>query len=229
MLYALGQPAAFAGLVAAFVVGVALRAVVQRSFVSRVPAGWSLVAVDRGRLWLPTVRDVDPFGAVAALLGGTGWGRQIVDAEAARPGIGRRWLLVLLAGPGTVLALGVATLVGYRYAFPGSHLMSVTYPSDVLRGVPGPGSEQLLASFGVGLVCFALLAFVPLPPLDGWRLLGVAVSFRGSSAQQVRLWLEERNLGMVALFLLLWLPLGGVPLGHLFLNVLVTPLLRLVA
>lgn len=227
MLYALGQPAAFAGLLVAFGVGIAVRAVVQRLLVRRVP-GQSLVPAG-GRAWLPTVRDIDPFGAVAALLGGTGWGRQLVGSAAMRSGAARLWTPVLLGGPLAVLVIGVAALVGYRYAFPGSYLLTAMYPSDALRGIRGAALEQLLASAGVGLVCFALLALVPLPPLDGWGLLELAVPFRSAAAQTMRVWLEERNLGVIVLFLLLWLPVGGVPLGHLIFDLLATPLLRLLA
>ena len=54
----------------------------------------------------------------------------------------------------------------------------------------------------------AALALVPLPPLPGWRLLELRVHRVGGLAARPRV-LVEKNLGVLALLVLLILPLGG--------------------
>jgi len=82
MLWALAQPAAMAGLVAAFAIGVGLRAAVAR--IVRFPRDGVSARFD-------------PLGVVAACFCGTGWGR-----PSAAPRTRREWLAVA-AGPGAVL------------------------------------------------------------------------------------------------------------------------------
>src|SRR5439155_7820299 len=154
MLWALGQPAAAVGLAGAFLLGLLVRAV----------ARWCCVRPLLGFVARPRVRDeVDPVGAVAVLLGGTGWGR---SAPLPVGSAGRR-ALVLLAGPVAVLLLGEAALGGFLMVFPGDRLsLALNHPSDVLRGVVAPSFlAQALLSLAVGLVCFGLVALVPVPPL----------------------------------------------------------------
>ncbi len=70
MLFALGRPVVFAGLLLAFLLAVVLRAFAVR-FTAR-----GLGLVDRRESVAPRLReDVDPFGAVAVAVGGAGWAR----------------------------------------------------------------------------------------------------------------------------------------------------------
>jgi hypothetical protein len=228
VIYALGQPLAALGLVVAFLVGLAVRAAVQGLLARRLTG-----TTTPGPLLQPR-RDVDPFGAVGAVLGGTGWGRAApVPPLPVGRSIGRRpvlsRVLVYLAGPVVPVVLGEAVLAGYQAAFPGGLGLSVYQPSDVLRGAPGPPLPQLLLSFGVGLLCFGLFAIIPLPPCDGWGLLWLAWRRPGDGARKVRFWLEERNIGVVAL-LILTFPLGlSGPLLHPLLDLVGTPFLRVLA
>ncbi|MGH3741529.1 MAG: hypothetical protein ACRDT1_09370 [Micromonosporaceae bacterium] len=225
MLYAIVQPIAFLGLLAAFLLGLAVRAAVQ------IPLAQRLLRYRVGSL-LPTPRrDVDPFGAVAAALGGTGWGKEAPTPETSwrRSQAGRR-AVVFAAGPTAVILLGCALLAGYRYAFPYGLLLAGRYPSDVLHGISGPAAEQLLVSVGVGLICFGVVAFVPLPPLDGWGLLWLAIKNPSEGAQKVRYWLAERNIGVLLLLVFLIFPLTpSGPLLLMVLDLVATPLMRLVS
>ncbi|GLZ79308.1 hypothetical protein Afil01_41150 [Actinorhabdospora filicis] len=160
-------------------------------------------------------RDVDPLGLLGAVFGGTGWG-------AAAPGT-RRPMWTAIAGPAGVLIAGAAVVAGFGALFPASLTGEVYRPSDVLRGVPGPAAEQLVYTTGVGLMCFAVVALMPLPPCDGWTLLkrflpGVV------SAEPL---LAGRRVGSVLLLVLMAVPIGGVPPLHRVLDVVVTPLARL--
>ncbi|HEY3503030.1 MAG TPA: hypothetical protein VGN37_09665 [Actinocatenispora sp.] len=226
MLFALVQPFSLLGLVAAFLLGVVIRAGGQQLL-----ARW-LTDSTRGQVhgvrgllrWL-----LDPFGCVAAVLGGTGWGHAAPVPPmvfATRAAVLRR-LAVYLAGPVLPILAGEAVLGVYSLVFPSSLGLSLYRPSDVLHGIPGVPGEQVLLSLGVGLLSFGVFAIVPLPPCDGWGLLWLAWRRPGERARRVRYWLEERNLG-VAILLLLMLPLGITgAIGYVLLDALGTPLVRL--
>ncbi|MEV0647451.1 hypothetical protein AB0I28_19490 [Phytomonospora sp. NPDC050363] len=210
MIYALGQPAALAGLVAALALGLGIRHV----------AG-ALVAHGLGRATAVTVlphwrRDIDPIGLLAAVFGGTGWG--------AAPPVGglprKRAVWTALTGPAATLTAGVAVLAVYGWVYPASITGAVYRPSDVLRGVPGPAPEQLLFTAGVGLLCFAVVALVPLPPTDGWTLLW---GERGGTVGEV---LSNRRVGALILLTALVLPIGGVPPLHRVLDLVLTPVVE---
>ncbi|MGH3734737.1 MAG: hypothetical protein ACRDT6_03800 [Micromonosporaceae bacterium] len=222
MLRALIQPAAFAGLLLAFLIGLSVRAAVGVWLAQR------LLQHRVGSVLPHPRRDIDPFGAIAAALAGTGWGRR-----AQLPEVG--WLverrsrraLVLIAGPLATAALGFVVLVGYHLLLADNGFLAIRGPSDVLTGAPGPVAEQLWGSLGTGLLCFGVLALLPLPPLDGWWLVWLLARNTGATAQRWRHWLEERNLGALALVVLLVIPLGNrAPLLLGVLDWLVTPLMR---
>lgn len=215
MLFALAQPASLAGLVAAFVVALLIRAVVVgllRRRVERAPV-------------LHVRRDVDVFGVVAAALGGTGWGRGQADVGAGPPP-----LAALLAGPAAVLTASQAAFALYRAASGSPTLLAAYGTADVLRGVPGGlggVASQVLLSFAVGLLAFGVLALVPLPPLDGWGLLRRAVRRPGTGFAKARYWLEDQNVGIVLLLVGMIVPLGrGTPLLLAVLDAVTTPVLR---
>jgi hypothetical protein len=181
VLWALAQPAAVAGLVAAFVLGLGLR--------------WAAQRATARLLGVPDAAGgpIEPLGVVAALLGGTGWGGLA----------GRQPKRVVLAGPLAVIGASQVALAAYTALFPELGLpLRLNRPSDVLHGAIAPNpAAQFLMSVAVGLLCFGLLALVPLPPLDGYRLL---LAVPGPMA------VAER-LGVIVLLVLLVVPVAGEP------------------
>jgi len=221
VLYALCTPLSFVVLVLSFVVVVTLH-------------GWvSALVADRtgdrrprmeGRLRPDPRRHVDPFGAVAAALGGCGWPKAVeLPVRRARGAA----VAVALSGPVLDIVLGLAALVGFR-AVEG---LSLGDGGTALlqQGAPGldPAGTVLLL-FGVVALAVGLLSLVPLPPLDGGRLL-FALAPRTSGWQRAEHLLVEQNAGTVALLVLVLLPIGaaGALLPSL-LDLVVTPLARLV-
>jgi hypothetical protein len=223
VLWALGQPVAAVGLVFAFLIGIGLRVVAVRL------TAMGLRLVSRRTAVLPQPRaDVDPFGAVGAVLGGTGWGRS-VDLDELPPHAARgRRAAVFAAGPLAALIAGQLALAGYRIGYPdGAAALLLNYPSDVLRGAVAPtAGAQLVLSVGVGLLCFALLALLPLPPLDGFGLLWLSLRDPGPAARRARFWLADNNVGVVVLLVLLIFPFGG-PFAYAFFDLLGAPLMRM--
>jgi Zn-dependent protease len=206
VLYALGHPFAFAALVVSFLLGLLLRALAVRL------TARSLGLADRHESITPRLReDVDPFGAVAAAIGGMGWGKAIPVDEVARWRGRGRAAAVFAAGPLTCMVVAqlflAAVVVIYQdgvfaYAYP-SDILLAGYASTVTVG------EQVLLSFGVGLLTFGLLALIPIPPLDGFGVLYNALRRPGAGMQWMRLWFEEKNIGVVILLALSLFPFGA--------------------
>jgi Zn-dependent protease len=203
VLFALGEPVAFAALVVAFLLGLLLRAVAIRL------TARSLGIAGRGESVTPRLReDIDPFGAVAGALGGMGWGKMIsVDEVPRHRGRGRA-AAVFAAGPLACIAAAEILLGAYVLLFP-ENLLAYLSPADVYYGVNLPAGELALLSFAVGLLFFGLLALIPIPPLDGFGILYSALRRPGAGMQWMRLWFEDKNIGVLILLVLCLFPFGA--------------------
>src|SRR5688572_18197530 len=184
-----------AGLVAAFVIGVGLRASMRWLIAGRPVPG------DRARL--------DPLGVAAACLSGTGWGRPAPAPVSRR----ERW--AVFAGPAAVLAASQLAFAAYRSAYPGLSLpLRLNRPSDFLHGVLAPtAAAQLMLSVAVGLLCFGVLALLPVPPFDGYRLIAGPVS-------------PLDRLAAVVVFAAAVVPVAGRPPLLMALDTVAGPLVR---
>jgi hypothetical protein len=222
LLFALGQPAAFAGLLIGFVLALLLRAVAVRV------AARSLGLVDRSASVRPQLRaDIDAFGAVAVAIGGAGWGK-IIDVDEIPRWRGRgRAALVFAAGPLVSLLAAQVGFLLFFVIFGRSFGLAFLSPSDVLRGqFDGPLAAQLVLCIPVALLAFGLISLLPIPPLDGFGLLWSAQRNPGAGMQGYRLWFQEKNLGVVLLLACCFFPLSYplllVPidlLGGIFLQI----------
>ena len=244
MLYALGHPASFAVLLASFVIGIVLHGWVQGLVAVRMGDG----AARHSHRDKPEPRvHLDPFGAVGALIGGLGWVHPVE--------LGGRWqrkraVAVALVGPAVNLVLGLGLLLLWRAllssggsaglaalwgASGGSDLAGLSVPAPVTAGSAlqhgvsfaedGLGLAVLLA--GVSQLYLGVLSLIPLPPLDGGRLL-FALAPATLGWQRARHYLVEQNIGLVLLLVMLVLPLGGRLLLLYVLDQLLAPVLRLV-
>jgi hypothetical protein len=119
-----------------------------------------------------------------------------------------RLAVALLAGPVAVLVLGVLALLGFVLVGGPASFLPGQGPSTLLSGVSGPAGQLFFLGLGLELIGMAVLALVPLPPLPGWRLLELA-STGSVGWQRAREYLVDKNLGVLALLVLLILPLGG--------------------
>ena len=203
MLYALGNPLALVVLVLSFVAAIILQGVAQALVAARLgqrgPA-------QEGRLRSDPRRHLDAFGAIAAGLAGTGWGRPI----SLGPRTGRaRLAAIQLAGPLALVAGGVALLVAAGAADPAYRLG----PGELSAAIHGgfrftsPLPATLLTA-GAVMLGVGLLGLVPIPPLPGGAVL-FAYAPRGGGWARARYYLQEQHWGVGALLLLLLLPLAG--------------------
>jgi Zn-dependent protease len=120
-----------------------------------------------GRLTLNPLRHLDPIGTIALLLLGFGWAR----AVPVNPGNLRRsrkdMILVALAGPGANLALALFCALCLRW----SAALAEPVPADG-QALAFSAPITLMAAFGLYInVILALFNLLPIPPLDGGRVL----------------------------------------------------------
>jgi hypothetical protein len=208
MLRALGSPAAFLGLLLGFLLAVFVQAQITAAIARALGDRPAFRRAFGDRSTARRVGDLrrvlDPFGAVAAALGGLGWG---VTPDVPLRSRGRQ-ALALLAGPVAVALLGVLALVGFVLVGGPSSALPDRGPGSLLGDVDGPAAQLFFLGLGLELLGMAVLALVPLPPLPGWRLLELA-STGSVGWQRAREYLVEKNLGVLFLLVLLVLPLGG--------------------
>ncbi len=216
MLYALGDPVSFLLLLAATVVALTLHGWVSALVTAR--TGDRSLGPE-GRLRPDPRRQIDPFGAIAALVGGAGWSARVRTPDRRRRGA---LFASCLAGAVVLLVVGAAALLAFsllgRVAVGGGS-------AQLLRsGVSGlPLGQRALLLGGLVHLSDAVLSLVPLVPLAGGRLL-FALAPRTRGWQQAEYQLGERNIGVA---ILLALSLLAPALLFTVLGAFVDPLARL--
>lgn len=215
MLFALGDPLSFVVLVVSFLGVVTLHAQVRRR-VARLRSAESPLGLAESGPW----QGLDPYACVAAAISGVGWSRPPADVATRSS---RRWLLLL--APAVDLALGLAALA---YAASRGLALSGGASQLLQQGVSADLDVRISVLLGLTAVYTGLVSLVPLPPVDGGRLL-LALAPRTPGWEKARYRLAEQGFGLLALLLLLVVPLGGPrPVGLAVLDAVAGPLLRLV-
>jgi Zn-dependent protease len=163
-----------------------------------------------GRLTLNPIPHIDPVGSLLlptmlALAGGNvfGWARPVPVNPARFGHPTRQMALVALAGPATNLGLAaiagtIGPFVDLRADGPaGAVLFSRAYEVGLTTGSLW---GRVLFAFVVVNVALAVFNMLPIPPLDGSRLLPLVLS------QQGRIWFERvSQYGFLILFALVFL------------------------
>jgi hypothetical protein len=241
VLYALRYPYSFAVLLVTFLVGVTARGLAQRLVSgARRPAWVRANSRRRSVSWLKPY--IDAYGCIGAALGGAGWGAPVDISDPRNRSRGRR-VVQLLVGPLALGGLGVGLLAVFRawthQTISGSGLGSVLTGSAWVTGSSPhhaashfryvlPFGQVAVFLAGVELLAMGVLAILPIPPLDGGKLL-FALAPRSPGWQKVRFRLDEENWGLLLLlFLALPVLFRRVLLVSLLAN-FVDPLVRLIA
>ncbi len=112
-----------------------------------------------GRLTLNPLAHLDPVGTILLVLVGFGWGKPVEFRPSALRSRRFGGALVALAGPVMNLLLAVIAAVGLAAALRG--------------GTPSQLTLHFLADFMSINVILAVFNLLPLPPLDGSRLLTI--------------------------------------------------------
>lgn len=226
MLYALRYPFSFGVLVVTFVLAMVVRGSLQRLISGRRQPAWVRANTKRRRsTWLKPY--VDPYGFIAVLLGGIGWGIAVETSDPRSRSRGRQ-VLQLIAGPLVLTGLGIGMLAIFRAvsgvaggwpslgsvvsgsAFTQPPVATIDSVGHVSVSQPHihyllPFGQVALFLAGVELVALGVIAIMPIPPLDGGKLLFLLVPRKGFW-QKARYRLDEENWG-VLLLLILALPI----------------------
>lgn len=154
-----------------------------------------------GRMTMNPRQHIDPFGALFFLVAGFGWARP-VPIDPRRLG-STGTVLVSAAGPGSNVLLAFLALLPLRVGL---------VAADSLAG-------GLLGFFALLNIMLAVFNSLPIPPLDGWRIVS------GLAPRNLAYRLQEvENFGMIILFGLI---VVGSALGVSLLGAIVSPFVRL--
>jgi Zn-dependent protease len=201
VLFLLREPQILLALAISLVVAITAHSVVQalvaRAVGDRAPAA-------TGRAVPDPRRHFEPFGIIAILLSGVGWNKPVPFQEPRFRGSRGRFALAVLSGPFTNLVLAVLGLLALKLLEQDGFASAEAFSTFGERA----GFGELLAfQFALVNAAVAALTLLPIPPLDGARLLWVYAP-RTRGWQNARYQLEERNIGL-AICLVLMLPIFG--------------------
>lgn len=120
-----------------------------------------------GRLTLNPLKHLDPIGTLAFFIIKIGWAKPVPVNPRFFRNPKRDMLWVALAGPLTNLTLAVISALLTRLVW---FLASLLPYSAMLKAILLPFSAMLAASVWVNLV-LCIFNFLPIPPLDGSKIL----------------------------------------------------------
>ena len=169
-------------------------------------------AKNRGRLTLNPLPSIDPIGALCILLFGFGWAKPVpVDSRYFTKNAKAKMALTALAGPvSNLLAAFVGALIFYLIAF------LTGYSTSVIMSYVATFFLYYI-TININLAVFNL---IPLPPLDGSRILGAFLSDRA-----LRTYYRYQNVFVMLMFVLLLTGALSGPLGivqNFFYRIIIT-------
>jgi Zn-dependent protease len=181
------DPQLFIAFVVAIVIGITVH---EFSHAAAATAQGDLTAKSQGRLTLNPVSHLDPLGTIFLFIAGFGWGRPTPFNPLRMRNRRAGAALVGLAGPISNVVVAFLAAIALR----------VTYPtSGELGGGPGFTSKLLFALVQLNVV-LAVFNLLPVPPLDGSRLLSI---FLPPSRQNIIYFLDRFGFFLLLGLLLL--------------------------
>ena len=144
-----------------------------------------------GRLSLNPLRHLDPIGTILMIITGFGWARPVTVNPMYYKDRKKGMALVALAGPAANLIMAAIGMII------GMFLVKIFAKSAVATSIIGSYTSTFV-SLNLGLLVFNL---IPLPPLDGSKILGM---FLPNRAYYTMLQYERYSM-----ILLMFLSLSG--------------------
>jgi Zn-dependent protease len=147
------DPTVFLAIVVALVVAITIH---EFSHAAVATAQGDDTARSQGRLTLNPIRHLDPFGTIFMVLAGFGWGRPVPFSPAQLRNKRYGPVMVSLIGPISNFVLAVASAL-------------------VLKALRSTDNQTLLLFVAVFMrinLILGIFNLLPIPPLDGSRLLG---------------------------------------------------------
>jgi len=153
------EPQVFVAFVIAVIVGITFH---EFSHAAVATMQGDQTARSQGRLTLNPISHLDPLGSIALVLAGFGWGRPVPFSPTQLRNRRFGAALVGLAGPAANFLLAIAAVIALRIIYPSAVTAFDVDFSVILL--------DMLVTLNVVLGVFNLL---PIPPLDGSRLLSI--------------------------------------------------------
>ena len=163
-----------------------------------------------GRLTLNPIRHIDPIGALCMLLAHFGWAKPVPIDITNFKNPKRDLALSALAGPVINFLLGIVGCFLYTVAV---IFIPSNFESVFLAGLVELFIEFLLY-FGILNITLSLFNFLPIPPLDGSKILYAFLPPRANNWCKM----HEREISVVffALLFIDYRILDGVLMGFLY-------------
>ena len=162
-------------------------------------------AKDAGRLTLNPIKHLDPVGALCMLFFRFGWAKPVpIDLRSFKKPR-RDFAITAIAGPISNILLSI--IAAFLYLLSLKLFIGVSTSSDFLFALMKNTVSFLYILHGVN-IGIAIFNLIPVPPLDGSRLLGLILPER----IYYKILLNERKIYFV---LLGWLLLGDIAKGAL--------------
>ncbi|HEV8424409.1 MAG TPA: site-2 protease family protein [Actinomycetes bacterium] len=180
------EPQVFVAFVIAVIVGITFH---EFSHAAVATMQGDQTARSQGRLTLNPLSHLDPLGSIALVLAGFGWGRPVPfnPAQLRNRRVGAA--LVGLAGPAANFLLAIAAVIALRIIYPTAvSAFDVDFSVILL---------DMLVTLNVVLGVFNLL---PIPPLDGSRLLSIVLP---PSRQNIVYFLDQYGIFLLLGILIL--------------------------
>jgi Zn-dependent protease len=151
----------------------------------------------QGRLTLNPLAHLDPIGTISLFLGGFGWGKPVpVSPYRLRGNMRASHALVGAAGPFSNLVMAMLAAIPFRLGW-----MNPYTSNTSLVSLP-----NILIEFITINLSLMLFNLIPIPPLDGSRVLTWVLPARWASALEGM----ERQAGMGLLMIVFLLSRLGV-------------------
>ncbi|OEU50864.1 MAG: peptidase [Desulfobulbaceae bacterium S3730MH12] len=139
-------------------------------------------AKNEGRLTLNPLKHLDPIGTIAFFFIKFGWAKPVPVNPNYFKNPRKDMLWVALAGPATNLGLAIISAIVTKLIWA---LASLLPYSAAAEAILVPLNAMLIASVWINLV-LCIFNFLPIPPLDGSRILsGILPDDLARSYQQV--------------------------------------------
>lgn len=148
-------------------------------------------AKNAGRLTMNPLSHLDLMGTLLILIAGFGWAKPVPVNSRYFKNPGRDMAIVSIAGPISNLLLSfIALLIYVKVVFPLKNTMPENFYS---------AAELLLVSMASLNIALAVFNLIPIPPLDGSRILLAIAPYKWRNF----IYSIERY-GMIVLFILLY-------------------------